>query len=230
MKCRLSTSLTLASFSLLTLSCTTPMPPPSSKPLKLSLDHTKTFQLSQPWYDHLEFQFRRGEANLQWSPEALIVHAELSDDEVYTASDADNQHMWELGDVFEVFLQIEGQEDYVELHITPANTRFQAHKPNVPGNDASGEWKPIEHWLISPIGFSAEATTITDGWIVSMEIPPSVLGLSEFTPGTELRVAFARYDGAPHREPTLSTTATHARSETVTFHIPTDWHPILLQN
>jgi hypothetical protein len=158
-----------------------------------------------------------------------VVDANLTDDVIYTASDADNQHMWELGDVFEVFIQIEGNEDYFELHITPANTRFQAHKPNVPGNDpATGEWKPIEHWLVSPIGFNAQAKEIKGGWQAALQIPASLLGLEAFAPGTELRIAFARYDGAPGREPTLSASSPHALSDTVTFHIPEDWHRIVL--
>lgn len=197
--------------------------------LPLPASQVEKFELSQPWFEDLEADFRPGEVELHWTPQALVVDAYLTDEHLYTASDADNQRMWELGDVFEVFLQVEGRTDYVELHITPNNTRLHAHKPNALGYDPdTGEWIPVEKWLISPIGFNAQAKEINGGWHGALQIPPSILGLEAFTPGTEIRIAFARYDGAPEREPTLSASAPHALSDTISFHIPEDWHRIVL--
>ena len=231
MKRPLCSLIALSACSLFT-ACTKTMThssPTTASTLLLPAKHVERFELAQPWFKENESQFRQGSVELQWTPHALLVHAKLEDEQIYTSSDADNQHMWELGDVFEVFLQIEGHEDYFELHITPANTRFHAHKPNVPGNDpSSGEWKPIDHWLVSPIGFDAQASPIEGGWQAALQIPPSVLGLESFAPGTEIRIAFARYDGAPQRQPTLSASAPHALSDTITFHIPEAWHRIVL--
>ncbi|WPJ95745.1 hypothetical protein SH580_20200 [Coraliomargarita algicola] len=202
---------------------------PTTNTFLLPANEVETFKLSQPWFDSLQDDFREGAIELHWTPQALIINAMLNDDDIYTTSAADNQHMWELGDVFEVFLQIEGHEDYFELHITPANTRFHAHKPNVPGNDPiTGEWKSIDHWLVTPVGFDAQANSSEDGWQAALQIPPSVLGLTSFQPGTSLRIAFARYDGAPGREATLSASSPHVQSEIITFHIPADWHRIVL--
>lgn len=230
MKHTLTTLTALSLLSFLT-ACTDDMPDTTNYTANvttLRANSSHSFGLKQPWREALEVDFREGTIELSWTPEAILVNAKLNDDVMFTKSDADNQHMWELGDVFEVFLQVEGREDYVELHITPANTRFHAHKPNVAGTEPStGEWKPIEHWLVSPIGFSAEANEIKGGWHASLEIPPSILALDQFTPGTALRISFARYDGAPDREPMLSATAPH-RIES--FHIPEDWHRIVLND
>jgi hypothetical protein len=197
------------------------------KEIKLRANHVEDFPLQQAWLETQDEKFREGRAELNWTSDALNVEAVLTDDEVYTLSNADNQHMWELGDVFEVFIQVEGRTDYVELHITPAGTRFHAHKPNVTGTDPiTGEWQPIEHWLVTPIGFSAQSNRIENGWHATLQIPPTVLGLQTFEAGTELRIGFARYDGAPDQEPALSASAPH---RIVSFHIPEDWHRVILE-
>jgi hypothetical protein len=227
---RTLTTLTTLSLLFLQTACTD-MPQTANNtpeaPTVLRANSSASFELTQPWRDASEANFRSGQIELSWTAEALIVEATLADDALFTKSDADNQPMWELGDVFEVFLQIEGREDYAEMHITPANTRFHAHKPNVAGTDPAGEWKPIENWLVAPIGFSAEAIEVEGGWQATFEIPPSILALDAFTPGTALRISFARYDGAPDRAPMLSATAPH-RIES--FHIPEDWHRIVLND
>ena len=194
--------------------------------IRLQAEESVDFELGQAWLAKEQQLHTEGLVQLFCREDALEVRATLTDRDVYTLSGNDNQPMWELGDVFEMFIQIAGNEDYFELHITPNDTRFHAHKPNVPGTDPStGEWQPIEHWLIDPIGFVASSTTKADGWNAMIEVPPALLGLESFAPGTQLRVSFARYDGGPDREPTLTASAPH---RTPSFHQPADWQPITL--
>ena len=120
MKRPLCSLIALSACSLFT-ACTKTMThssPTTASTLLLPAKHIERFELAQPWFEENESQFRQGFVELQWTPHALLVHAKLADEQIYTSSDADNQHMWELGDVFEVFLQVEGHEDYFELHIT----------------------------------------------------------------------------------------------------------------
>lgn len=220
----------IASLHLLALltACCTMTSNPTDMPILLSHDATDSleFELGQTWETTPSTAHTSGTAQLRWEGQELVITAQLEDADVFTRTDGDNQHNWELGDVFEFFLQIEGHEDYFELHVTPNNHRFLAHKPNVPGNDPdSGEWKPIDHWIVSPISFSASARPAPNGWEASMNVPPSLLGLDRFEPGQLFRLSFARYDAGPNRDPVITSTAPH---KTPSFHQPTDWHLIQL--
>jgi hypothetical protein len=219
----------LSILSLLTLlpACTTMQNTLSTdNSFEVKSDATTDFQLIQGWNNESNPSFADCNVDFTWQADALIVTAHLTDADVHSKSSNDNQKMWELGDVFEMFIQIEGQEDYFELHITPTNTRFQAHKPNVVGTiEPGGTYMPIEHWLVSPVQFKATATQTPDGWIATMEIPPSLLGYQQFETGQQLRINFARYDGGPGREPDISASANH---QTPSFHQPDDWHRITL--
>ena len=163
---------------------------------------------------------------LAWTPKALLVEAEITDDEVTTRATADNQRMWQLGDVFEAFLQIEGKRDYVELHVTPNNQRMHLHLPGV-GGKASEDAVPVpfEQMLVHPVGFRSTASRTPTGWRVMMSIPASVFRIPVFHPSLALRVSFCRYDAAATGEPVLSTTADHP---VIAFHRPHEWTPVTL--
>jgi len=184
------------------------------------------FHLRRPWQREPDAAFRPTLVRLAWSPKALLVEAEITDDEVTTKATADNQRMWELGDVFEAFMQIEGRRDYVELHLTPNNKRMHLHYPGV-GGKASVAAVPltIEQMLVRPVGFASTVKRTPTGWRVMMSIPASVFRIPVFHPGLALRVSFCRYDAAATGEPVLSTTADHP---VIAFHRPHEWTTVRL--
>jgi len=199
-------------------------------PIPQSTDATArqgaVFQLRQPWQREPDAALRPSLVRLAWSPKALLVEAEITDDEVTTKATADNQKMWELGDVFEAFLQIEGNRDYVELHVTPNNKRMHLHLPGVGGKASDGAVPvPFEQMLVRHVGFRSTATRTPTGWRVTMSIPASVFRVPVFHPGLALRVSFCRYDAAATGEPVLSTTADHP---VIAFHRPHEWTPARL--
>ncbi len=182
---------------------------------------SKKLYLGQPWRQSTGPEFKPAAVRVAWTPETLIVKAVLSDDEVSTLATDDNQKMWQLGDVFEMFLQAEGRADYVELHITPNNRRMHLHLPGPGGRSApDAECLPFENMLVTPVGFSSKVTRTSKGWNVSVKVPAAVLGLVSFKSGNSLRVSFCRYDYAKHRELVLSTTSPHP---VISFHRPDEW-------
>jgi hypothetical protein len=188
--------------------------------------HGRIFSLGQPWNDEVEAGFRPADVRLSWTAEGLFVHAGLEDGEVGSRSTSDNQKMWELGDVFEMFLMVEGRRDYVELHVTPGNQRLHLQLPGVGGEVRPGSQAlTFEQMLVEPVGFSSSTRPTKRGWSVSAKVPATVLGLKTLEPGLRLRVAFARYDASPGREPVLSTTASHP---VVSFHRPEEWMAVTL--
>ena len=180
-----------------------------------------TLVLAQPWNSAPDPGFMPTSVEVTWQPEALLIQAALTDTEIVATATADHQKFWMLGDVFEIFLQVEGREDYLELHVDPNNHRLHLHKPNIEGQPApAAEPLSFEEMLISPVGFSSEVGRAHDGWTVNARIPAPILGLDAYVAGLKLRVSFCRYDAATHRPPILSTTAAHP---IISFHRPQDW-------
>jgi hypothetical protein len=172
------------------------------------LSASEPFELRQHWLPSPEPGFQPARARAAHGGTSLLVLAELQDTDPFTLSDSPNQKTWELGDVFEIFLQPTGSETYFEFHTTPANTRcqFRFAKPGAPleplpdGTFASRVWKSETHWH------------------ALAEIPFSVLGLG---PGGTLRASFSRYDAFRHgRPPILSSTSPHPVPK---FHRPAEW-------
>lgn len=175
---------------------------------------SEPLELHQHWLPSPEPGFQPARARAVHDGTNLLVLAELHDADPFTLSDGPNQKTWELGDVFEIFLQPAGSETYFEFHITPANTRcqFRFAKPGAPleplpdGTFASRVWKTETHWH------------------ALAEIPFPVLGLR---PGETLRASFSRYDAFRHsRPPILSSTSPHPVPK---FHRPAEWLPVRLE-
>lgn len=185
------------------------------------------FSLRQPWRDKAEEDFRPARVWVGWTPEALHIRAQITDDELLTKATADNQRMWELGDVFEMFVMVEGRRDYVELHVTPNNKCLHVRLPGVGGRARPvDEPMSFEEMVVAPVGFDSTVKSEANGWSVSATIPAAVLGLERIEPGMRLRVAFARYDVSPGREPVLSTSASHP---VISFHRPDEWSSVVLR-
>lgn len=184
------------------------------------------FSLGQPWRWVTEELFRSADVWLGWTTDALHVRAIMNDDEVTTKATKDNQRMWELGDVFEMFVMVEGRSDYGEFHVTPNNKRLHLHLPGV-GGRVLPDGKPLsfEEMVVTPVGFSSSVSRNENGWSIAVKIPSDVLLLDHLKPGVRLRVAFARYDAGTGRKPVLSTTARHP---VVSFHRPEEWTRVLL--
>jgi len=204
--------------------------PPMNIPIPRSTDatarHGAEFELWQPWLDRPSAALRPTNVRLAWTPEALLVDAELTDDDVTTQATADNQRMWALGDVFEAFMQIEGHWDYVELHVTPNNMRMHLRLPGVRGK-ASDAAAPLSfaELLVHPVGFESTAAPVPNGWGVTMSIPASAFRVTSFDLGIGLNVSFCRYDASAVGDPVLSTTANHP---VIDFHRPHEWTAVTL--
>lgn len=186
------------------------------------------FTLGQPWNSSAEPGLLPTRVNLTWTPENLRVEALLTDQELYSKATADNQNMWELGDVFEVFVKVKGQRNYVEMHTTPNGHLLQLDWPGPKGKATpSADPVPFEDMFVSPVRFHSQVTLTSNGWKVSMLIPARELGLDFLSSGQELSISFCRYDGAPNREPILSSSAKH--DTVMDFSRQDEWTTVILK-
>lgn len=167
---------------------------------------------------------RGGFVRVGWDERGLRLHSALQDDCVFTGATADHQHMWELGDVFELFLKFPQRDDYFELHATPPGHRLQLHFPDqsVIAEIREGRRAAKEFMVTDPI-FEFLTRQTDMGWEVLALVPTATLGLDSLA-GTSLLASFSRYDYSGHdSEPMLSSTSRH---EELNFHRIHEWTPL----
>ena len=162
---------------------------------------------------------------LAWDPGCLFVHAVLDDEDVTTKATADSQHMWKLGDVFEIFLEAKDAGFYTEMHVAPGNHRLHLRLGYDDIASMKSKTLSIEDAMIRPPQFESRCAIRPGGWTVDVRIPAGLVdpkGL--ITPESQWNASFCRYDAwSDSRPPVLSSTSAH---EQVNFHLRRDWRPI----
>ena len=176
--------------------------------------------LGQAWLEAPEPDFAPGTVRTGWRDDALVVLAELSDADIHTRASRHNDRFWELGDTFEMFLQRETGEPYIELHVTPDNLRLQLRFTDPPAPQPEADGGRFEAALIHANVFNSHTWVnhVEREWCVLAEIPAAlVAGL----PGSSLRFSFSRYDYTRGRDrPVISSSSPHAEPR---FHRQHEW-------
>lgn len=177
----------------------------------------------QAWLPALEPAFRPGTVRLALAGDTLLVSATLSDDHITTTATADQQFLWELGDVFEIFMQAEGHSDYHEFQLSPGNHLLSLHYPH----PAADRTRGLASYLRpSPIrDHEVEIEPTARRWHVALRLPLSSL----LPPGAPLpliwQMAACRYDYHKDGTFTLASTAQLTKPQ---FHRIADWTRIKL--
>ncbi|MCC5844384.1 MAG: hypothetical protein JJU05_09050 [Verrucomicrobia bacterium] len=147
--------------------------------------------LSQAW--KAENGLSGGVAKTAFSEGCLFVFADLPDEDIFNPVTEFNQRAFTEGDVFEIFLQVEGAEEYYEFHVSPTNQKFQLHfqrkreGEGLEAFDAALIEEPIE----SEVRLFPEAKR----WEVYARIPLSRIGVGDAGDRPlVLKGSFCRYD------------------------------------
>jgi hypothetical protein len=160
-----------------------------------------------------------------WSAHELLVRAELEDADVVTKATADNQRFWELGDVFEIFLEAEGAGFYTEMHVAPGNHRLHL-RIRPPEFQAMKEKSlALSDLIVDPPAFASRYEKTADGWIAEARIPAAQVDpKGVITRDSRWRASFCRYDAwSDGRPPVLSSTSPHPHAA---FHRREEWRPL----
>jgi hypothetical protein len=180
--------------------------------------------LLQAWREIPEAEFQPAQARAGWRDGALWVYAELSDRDIFNDAAYFNDRTYELGDLFEILIRPEGQDDYFEFHITPENQQLQLHWP-----DADAIWKFDErHESLKPyfvpkvlLASQTEVQHQNHFWRVLAKIPSSVALSKNIQAGDVWTFSFSRYDSTRGKsEPVLSSCSPHAQPR---FHRQHEW-------
>lgn len=170
--------------------------------------------MQQAWLEAPEADFLAAEIRVGWTPTSLLVRADLPDRDIFTQATESNQRMWELGDVFEIFLQAADRSDYVELHVTPPNLRLQLHFQSA--------GKPATHLDDGAFASRVKIDSENQRWTVHAEIPARLVsGRDSIHAEESWHFSFSRYDASRDgRPPVLSSTSPH---QALNFHRIHEW-------
>ena len=183
----------------------------------------------QAWLEKTEPGFRDGEVRLGWQEEGICVWARMEDDRIFTEATANQQHLWRLGDVFEIFVRDTANTEYLELHTAPTGHRLQLRfgSEQVIEQLRDGHGELEDYMVIEPL-FHASVRTVLQGWEVLAVVSAEALGAGGSLAGRNFLASFSRYDyrdaAAP---PVLSSTAAH---RVLNFHRQGDWAQVRCAN
>jgi hypothetical protein len=191
------------------------LPQADAMPENLAL--SAPFFMQQGWLESPQPGFLPAEIRVAWTSSRLVVLAEIPDHDIFTLATGPNQRTWELGDVFEIFLQAEDRTDYVELHVTPPNFRLQLHIESL--------GKPATQLDDGVFSSRVKIDAANQRWTVYAEVPASLVsGRDHILPGESWRFSFSRYDAFRDGRPlVLSSTSPH---QAVNFHRTHEWGKI----
>jgi hypothetical protein len=145
----------------------------------------------------------------------------MEDNDIFNLADGHNQPTWELGDVFEVFAQRQGESDYVEAHVTPENYRLHLRFVGeaVIQRVRSGEDRH-SHYFSDPDALLSYTWIHREQnfWRALLKMPFTLL------PGEAWRLSFCRYDATHDAKPIVASTSPHTVAD---FHRPSEWRLFL---
>lgn len=185
--------------------------------------------MGQAWRETPEPGLRPGEVRFGWMPDALWIFADLPDDHVTSRSTDHSQLMWELGDVFEIFVAEPGAPLYLELHVTPNNHRLHMRWTERDFARVRTREATTSEFIAAPDAFASWVRRFPSGggWQVLARVPATLWpDAGAFRPGQKLEVSFSRYDAGPEgTEPVLSSTSPHRK---LSYHRRDEWRTVVL--
>jgi hypothetical protein len=87
--------------------------------------------MCQSWLSVPEQKLRPASVAVAHHGNELIVYAELIDDDIFNPVKTNGLDAFTRGDVIEIFLRAENEDNYIEHHITPDNYILQLRWPSV---------------------------------------------------------------------------------------------------
>jgi hypothetical protein len=192
--------------------------------VKAAFQDAFAISTEQKWRKKASPNFAPMSVRIGWCDDMLLLFAELTDTDIFTCAIANNQRLWELGDVLEVFLRSRTQESYVELQVAPNNKRLQLRYPNARAVTHARKLGATDHLLIRGKAFmsSTWVCAAEDKWYVFAKIPAkTVCEQAKLSSGVEWFFSFSRYDYTlTRKQPVISSTSPHTTPD---FHRQAEW-------
>jgi len=187
----------------------------------------KPCQMFQAWLPKASPGFSPGAVRVGWREDCLLVFAELTDRDIFSNASRMNQRLWELGDVFEVYLRAAGQTAYLQVDIAPNNQRMQLRISSAEAlrrAQTANEFAELVHPGIK-VRSATWLVPEHKKWFVYAVIPVrAVSGQERLNTKDRWQFSFSRYDYTRGElEPVISSTSPHAQAN---FHRQQEWGTI----
>jgi hypothetical protein len=194
--------------------------------LPSSASHPNPVPLAQAWRpDGVEPNFQSSSAVVSWTPNSLEFAIELSGSDAANRARRLNEPTWELGDVAEVFIAVQGRPDYLEFHVTPENQRLQLHFPADGISRFRAGTATLADFAFDRPGIESSVRRTTESWNVSLTISRELLGVPDLRTGRLFDVSVCRYDYGGKAEPVISSTSLLTAPD---FHRRQEWRQLQL--
>lgn len=168
----------------------------------------------------------RGWARVQWREDFLQYDVVLAGGRASNQARVLNERTWQLGDVCEVFVQLSGRSEYLEIHVTPENQRLQLLFPHgAIERVRAGQGRLDEYFINYPSWVESRSRVEADFWSVQVRIPVLRFHLSQLGPEQTFQTAVCRYDCTLGATPVLSSTAAFTEAS---FHRHREWTDLTL--
>ena len=167
-----------------------------------------TLPLRQHWRGADALPREGGVARIGASASGLAVHIRFEDSDIFSTATADQQRLWLLGDVVEVFVKPgRARDDYWEVHMSPNGFLMDLLIPDRPGYQRGDyDWETVN---AADSGTSHQVRVEEGSWAAEAIVPWSAFGVAESpAPGATWQVGVCRFNftGGLH-DPELSSTA-----------------------
>lgn len=160
------------------------------------------------WEGAQSLPIESGTVRVGSAPEGLAFYLSYQDSDIFSEATADQQKMWTLGDVAELFIKPgTDRPDYWEIHVTPNDFLMDIyipHRERFMGGEIT--WEEV----IAPASGTQRRVTVSDGsWSVEALVPWKAFALdSAPEAGAVWQFAVCRYNcNGGLESPELSSTA-----------------------
>lgn len=181
----------------------------------------------QAWKPVLQSRFLPARTHIGFDAKFFWMFSEFEDADIFNTSVALNQHVYKLGDVFEIFLRPLPGDEYIEFHVTPDNRHLQLWWPRARRSFKDKGWIPR---FLSEACFRSWTQVLPDEkrWRILAAIPFGTLGLDTPRAGDEWLYSFGRYDYTRgFKRPILSSTSPHRVPD---FHRQHEWNRLVFSD
>lgn len=189
-----------------------------------AFQHAPEVPLRQCWRPQPQPDFLPAAVRTGWRDSTLFVFAKLTDAAIVTFATRSNERLWELGNVFEIFLRPAQQAAYSEFQIAPNNLQLQLRYAHAAALEKARKTGSIADALVHKISFQSRTWPQPElnCWHALAEIPAaSVCDAAAPLAGGTWHFSFCRYDYARGvGDPVISSSSALSQPD---FHRLAEW-------
>ena len=190
-----------------------------------AFDEAPSLEFGQPWCTASETGWQGGTVRTGWHASRFLYLATLADNHLVATAACNDQFLWQIGDVLEVFAGVDGDSGYIEYHTDPNGRTLRLRWPDKDAVSKVTEIAKVADFIVKDEATLVRVRRTENGWQVYGEIPATSLsGGCGTLAGQSWQLNFGRYDYRDLKSPpVLSSTSPLTKPS---FHRRHEWRTI----